>query len=122
MIPFTPFINRCWIPLSLVTLLAITILSLHPLDQLPEAPGSDKTHHLIAYMILAYPTSLRKPKRWHGIIVIFAIYSGLIEIIQPHVNRYGEWMDFLANISGILLGIILAFSTKKLAKRPTENL
>ena len=122
MIPFTPFINRYWIPLSLVTLLAITILSLHPLDQLPEAPGSDKTHHLIAYMILAYPTSLRKPKRWQGIIVIFALYSGLIEIIQPHVNRYGEWMDFLANISGLLLGIILAFSTKKFAKRPTENL
>ena len=29
----------------------------------------------------------------------FALYSGLIELIQPRVNRYGEWMDFMANVA-----------------------
>ena len=122
MIPSTQFINRYWIQLSLVMLLAITALSLHPLDNLPEAPGSDKTHHLIAYAALAYPASLRKPKRWQAIITIFALYSGLIELIQPHVNRYGEWMDFLANISGLIIGIALAFLINKLIKHPKQNL
>ena len=122
MIPLTQFINRYWIQLSLVMLLAITALSLHPLDNLPEAPGSDKTHHLIAYAALAYPASLRKPKRWQAIITIFALYSGLIELIQPHVNRYGEWMDFLANISGLIIGIALAFLINKLMKHPKQNL
>ena len=122
MIPLTQFINRYWIQLSLVMLLAITALSLHPLDNLPEAPGSDKTHHLIAYAALAYPASLRKPKRWQAIITIFALYSGLIELIQPHVNRYGEWMDFLANISGLIIGIALAFLINKLIKHPKQNL
>ena len=122
MIPLTQFINRYWIQLSLVMLLAITALSLHPLDNLPEAPGSDKTHHLIAYAALAYPASLRKPKRWQAIITIFALYSGLIELIQPHVNRYGEWMDFLANISGLIVGIALAFLINKLIKHPKQNL
>ena len=122
MIPLTQFINRYWIQLSLVMLLAITALSLHPLDNLPEAPGSDKTHHLIAYAALAYPASLRKPKRWQAIITIFALYSGLIELIQPHVNRYGEWMDFLANISGLIIGIALAYLIDKLIKYPKQNL
>ena len=122
MIPLTQFINRYWIQLSLVMLLAITALSLHPLDNLPEAPGSDKTHHLIAYAALAYPASLRKPKRWQAIITIFALYSGLIELIQPHVNRYGEWMDFLANISGLIIGIALAYLIDKLIKCPKQNL
>ena len=122
MIPSTQFINRYWIQLSLVMLLAITALSLHPLDNLPEAPGSDKTHHLIAYAALAYPASLRKPKRWQAIITIFALYSGLIELIQPHVNRYGEWMDFLANISGLIIGIALAYLINKLMKYPKQNL
>ena len=122
MIPLTQFINRYWIQLSLVMLLAITALSLHPLDNLPEAPGSDKTHHLIAYAALAYPASLRKPKQWQAIITIFALYSGLIELIQPHVNRYGEWMDFLANISGLIIGIALAYLIDKLMKYPKQNL
>ena len=122
MIPLTQFINRYWIQLSLVMLLAITALSLHPLDNLPEAPGSDKTHHLIAYAALAYPASRRKPKRWQSIITIFALYSGLIELIQPHVNRYGEWMDFLANISGLIIGIALAYLIDKLIKYPKQNL
>ena len=122
MIPLTQFINRYWIQLSLVMLLAITALSLHPLDNLPEAPGSDKTHHLIAYAALAYPASLRKPKQWQAIITIFALYSGLIELIQPHLNRYGEWMDFLANISGLLIGIAFAFLINKLMKHPKQNL
>ena len=117
MILLTQFINRYWIQLSLVMLLAITALSLHPLDNLPEAPGSDKTHHLIAYAALAYPASLRKPKQWQAIVTIFALYSGLIELIQPHANRYGEWMDFLANISGLFIGIMLALATNKIAKR-----
>ena len=122
MILLTQFINRYWIQLSLAMLVAITALSLHPLDNLPEAPGSDKSHHLIAYAALAYPASLRKPKRWQAIITIFALYSGLIELIQPHVNRYGEWMDFLANMSGLIIGIALAFLINKLIKHPKQNL
>ena len=33
--------------------LAIGYLSLTPLAELPEVPGSDKFHHLIAYSMLA---------------------------------------------------------------------
>jgi VanZ family protein len=32
------------------------------------------------------------------------LYDGLIEFIQPVVNRYGELNDFLANCTGVIIG------------------
>ena len=116
MMQLIEIIKRYWLSLSVLALLATTALSLSPLDGLAEAPGSDKTHHLIAYAAAAYPTALRKPKRWLIIILCFAIYSGLIEIIRSFINRYGEWMDLQANIGGLILGIMLAKLTNRLMR------
>ena len=84
------------------------ILSLWPLEELPPVPGTDKTHHLIAYAVLMLPTALRKPKKWKLFTLLFIAYSGAIELLQPYVNRHGEWLDVLANISGLFCGWILA--------------
>lgn len=113
--------KRYWRSLSVLIILVITTFSLSPLGSLPEAPGSDKTHHFIAYAALAFPTALRKPRQWPIIILGFALYSGLIELIQPHVNRYGEWMDFLANIGGLFIGVVLADLINKLEKHKTAK-
>jgi len=101
-------VGKYWFVLSVLLLLAVSFLSLSPLEELPEVAGSDKTHHLIAYALLAFPTALRKPNGWRYIILFFAIYSGAIEVIQPYVNRYGEWTDFIANLAGLLIGSIIA--------------
>lgn len=101
-------IQKYWLHLTLFLLTAITSLSLWPVAQLPEVPGTDKTHHFIAYAALAFPTVLRKPKGWQIIIFSFIIFSGLIELIQPFVNRYGEWLDMAANAFGLLCGFTLA--------------
>tara|TARA_B110001454_G_scaffold178181_1_gene170911 strand:- start:157 stop:435 length:279 start_codon:yes stop_codon:yes gene_type:complete len=79
-------------------------LSLYPLPELPEFSGTDKTHHLVAYFILALPSGLRKPKKWALFIFLFILFGGVIEMIQPYVNRYGEWLDFFANTIGVLIG------------------
>ena len=117
----TTFIRNQWLNLSAFLLVLITALSLYPLDNIPEAPGSDKTHHFIVYAALAFPTALRKPKRWPIMILYFALYSGLIELIQPHANRHGEWMDFLANGCGLLIGVALAYSTNQLERHKTSK-
>ncbi len=101
-------IKAYWIALTALTLAAITFLSLWPLPELPPVPGSDKTHHFIAYAILMLPTALRKPQKWPLIALSFVAYSGAIELIQPYVNRYGEWLDMLANTGGILCGFVMA--------------
>lgn len=79
----------------------------HPLQQLPAMPGSDKTHHIIAYAVLAMPTAIAMPRKLWMIAGLYLLLGGLIELIQPYVNRYGEWLDFFANASGVCLGTLL---------------
>ncbi len=110
-------IEKYWFLLSLCILLTITTASLWPIANLPSVPGSDKTHHLIAYATLVFPVALRKPNRWMLIVVFFIFYSGLIELVQPYVNRYGEWLDMLANTAGVVCGVALAAGIKAFSKR-----
>lgn len=107
---FIRFISRYYVLITCIIITLITVLSLSPLPQLPPAAGSDKAHHFIAYAALIFPVavSIKKASTLFTFFIGFAFYSGLIEIIQPYVNRYGEWLDMAANISGLLIGLLLA--------------
>jgi len=102
------FIETYWLALSLLLLSVITMLSLWPVPYLPDVPGTDKTHHFIAYGTLMLPAALARPKHWLWIGLGFIACSGVIELIQPYVNRYGEWLDLLANAAGVGCGIAVA--------------
>lgn len=102
------FIRKNWLLLTIVMILVITGLSLWPLKEMPKVPGNDKIDHFIAYLFLMLPTALRKPNKWLLLGLSFILYSGVIELIQPYINRHGEWLDMLANASGVVSGIIIA--------------
>lgn len=104
----TEIIARFYLLLSLLLLSTITLLSLWPVAHLPEVPGTDKTHHFIAYSALILPVAIKQHKQLWYFVLGFALYSGLIELIQPYVNRYGEWLDLAANSMGLLCGVALA--------------
>jgi len=108
MIRLLTFIKTNWAAFTLFTLAVITTLSLWPLGKLPSVPGTDKAHHLIAYAVLMFPTALRKPNKWILFGLLFIAYSGAIELLQPYVNRYGEWLDMVANTTGVVCGLIIA--------------
>ena len=103
-------IRKYWISSTLFILTIITLLSLWPLENLPPVPGTDKIHHFIAYGVLMFPTALRKPKYWLLFGLFFMGCSGAIELLQPYVNRYGEFQDFIANIAGLGCGLLIARS------------
>ena len=120
-ISITNFIKQFWQSITLLILALITISSLYPAEHLPQVPGSDKTHHFIAYCALMMPTALRRPKYWLAVALGFILYSGLIELIQPYVNRYGEWLDMAANAGGVLLAIIFTQGFYWLSQRIKPN-
>lgn len=107
MITLLTSIRKYWIPITLFILTVITVLSLRPLATLPSVPGNDKTHHFIAYAILMFPTALKKPNSWPIISLFFVGWSGAIELLQPYVNRYGEFQDLAANITGLVCGMLI---------------
>ena len=54
-------------------------------------------------------------------MVFFIGYSGLIELIQPYVNRYGEWLDMLANTAGVVCGVALATAINAVRNRRLKD-
>ena len=114
-------IRKYWIAFTVVILAGITCFSLMPLDELPDVPSSDKMHHFIAYTVLAFPAAFRRPYRWILFLVAFIAYSGVIELVQPFVNRYGEWLDMLANASGVVCGACVATVINRLSVIRAEN-
>jgi hypothetical protein len=107
-------IKKYWIFSTLFILTLITIFSLWPLATLPTVPGTDKTHHFIAYATLMLPTALKKPKYWFVITLFFIACSGAIELVQPYVNRYCDFEDLLANIGGLVSGFMIAAILNKI--------
>ena len=100
------------IPLTLIVTAVLTVAMLWPIHQPPPAPdGSDKVVHLIAFAALAFP--LARTGRI-GLIPVFvgaSVFGGLIEVIQPSFGRSADMQDWIADIAGVGLGILLGCST-----------
>ena len=111
------FLFENWKIYTTLIFVIITFLSLYPLKEQPSIPGSDKIHHLIAYLALSIGVGLRKPSNYLLVIVFFSFYSGLIEIVQPYVNRFGEIEDFLFNNLGIFIGLTLGIVINKILNK-----
>jgi VanZ family protein len=106
---------------TLLLLGTITALSLSPLPELPPGAQNDKLNHFVAYAALALPVALARPRLWLAVIAGLALWSGMIELVQPRVNRYGEWADFIANATGLGLGMLLAAGLRRLFPRPAAD-
>ena len=111
------FFYENWKIYTYLIFIIITFLSLYPLQEQPSIPGSDKIHHLIAYSALVIGVGLRRPSNYILIIIFFSFYSGLIEIIQPYVNRFREIEDFLFNNLGIFIGLTLGIFINKIINK-----
>lgn len=98
-------------------------LSLWPLEQLPPVPGGDKLHHFIAYATLALLAVFRR-QGIKGILLVATgaiALGGAVEIIQPYVNRHGEFEDFIANGAGVLIGITLGMLVRNQARKILDS-
>ena len=112
---------RNWHIFSLACLATITTFSLIPLPELPLPAGSDKLHHFVAYGTLMFPAALRGKRRWFVLALVYIAWSGGIELIQPFVNRNGEWLDLLANSIGVGVGALIGMLIRRLLLRDASN-
>ena len=103
------------IPITLAVTLILTVAMLWPLEAPPPAPdGSDKVIHLLAFAALSFP--LARTGRF-GLLPVFvgaSAFGGMIELIQPSFNRSADVNDWIADLIGVVVGILCGLMHRRL--------
>lgn len=109
----TPLVKKLWRPAchtQFVVLLAIyTLLGLASAPQETVGNYNDKLMHFTGYLAAAISISLAWPRShwWHRALFLLA-YSTAIECLQYFLpTRSFSLMDIAANLSGLLLGLVI---------------
>lgn len=109
-------------PLSLIVIAIIWYLSFFtpPETELNEIPYIDKMVHVCMYGGLSVTLwieylfrhcSLMLKRLITGAVVCPILMSGCIEVLQATCTetRSGDWMDFTANCTGVILASVLGY-------------
>ncbi|MBL4669736.1 MAG: VanZ family protein [Flavobacteriales bacterium] len=105
---------------AIIWLVVILILSGYPGNQLPKIAvwQFDKWVHTLMYGVLSFLVLIPYSKQFSvkgnrfkiGLfIILFGIfYGGFMEILQNNIfiNRSGNWIDFIANSLGAIIGVV----------------
>jgi VanZ family protein len=122
----TLFVILSWLWLSLVIIASLVPKPksyvrqmIRKLLRMMGRPDMDKNVHFIFYFLLVFFFIMAyKNTKWRAFILMGAIVvSGIIEIIQPiitHSSRKCDLNDFVYNVSGCLLGLIIALISEHL--------
>ena len=102
-----------WLSLGFSLIALILFLSLMPTSSIPKLGYNDKILHFMAYFVVAiWFVGIILPRYFLILGLLLLAFSYGIEILQGMTRyRQFEWLDLLANGSGIfaalLLGILL---------------
>lgn len=122
----TLFVILSWLWLSLVIIASLVPKPKSYIRQMIKKllrmmgrPDMDKNVHFFFYFLLVFFFIMAyKNTKWRAFIFLGTIVvSGIIEIIQPiitHSSRKCDLNDFIYNVSGCLLGLVLALSSELL--------
>ncbi|MCB1360515.1 MAG: VanZ family protein [Rhodobacter sp.] len=108
-------VNKLWLWRKIGLVLGVMIALLIAATMLSPIPGAryvvggiDKIYQAIAFAVLVFPLILTDSRRWKWVVPVAVLYGGLIELIQPTVGRHAEWLDWGADVTGVLMGAALA--------------
>ena len=108
-------------PLTLCVTLLVIFLSLYPFGHIElaaDVPLADKWTHMVMYAALAlvagweYRRCHAHPSLGGLLLVAFLLpvaLGGLLELVQNYCTTYrsGEWLDFVADAIGALVGVVV---------------
>lgn len=101
--------RKSGLALSIVLVLVVCAMTLSPMSGPGIViKGVDKIYHFAAFLAIIFPLILTDSKRWYWAVPLVIAFGGAIELIQPSVGRSAEWLDFGADLTGVLAGAALA--------------
>ncbi len=92
---------------ALAVLASLVVLFTPGDDELAALPGVDKVVHLVLFAVLAVTG------RWTGVparplVLLLTAYAALSEVLQAvlPLDRSGNLADLLADLAGVVIGLI----------------
>ena len=118
-ISIRPILIKYWLPV-LAWMIVISSLSSVPADNIPDlgVVGADKFVHFTEFLVFgilllrALSSNLKISLFWIAVlsIIVFCFYAAIDELHQLWIpGRCVDIFDFLADVSGALLGAFLYF-------------
>ena len=108
-----------------ISVALVTILSLIPSTAVPQAfQFWDKAQHSLAYIALAITGSLAFPQRVKLVCMGLLAHGAVVEIMQSALTttRFGDVFDWLADGTGILVGLgLYRYVLAKPAGKPEDS-
>lgn len=103
---------RFWIAIGLLLVLSVVwlLLAPAPLDGIPNPMGDKLTHALVFAAMTGWFAGLLRPDTW-WLLIAFMLGLGIsTEVAQGmmQIGRVAEWRDFLADVAGIAVALLLA--------------
>ena len=122
-------------PLTLICLALVWYLSLFivmPEMPMGDVPFIDKWEHLVMYggtctvMWIEYIRCHDRLNFWKLFLLAWLgpiLMSGLLELLQKYctTTRQGEWLDFLANSTGVTLAVGIGLIIWKIKSSRSRN-
>jgi len=96
-----------------MVIVAMLIVCLLPVRELPNTGLNDKLEHTTAYVLLTLWFAGLYPRSRYWVVALGLFLMGVtIEFAQAamHMGRQGDVRDVIANSAGIAAGIALAFA------------
>ena len=100
-------------------LVVTTVLLLIPSYNIPKAfDFYDKAQHVLVFVTLSVVGLLAFAKHGKTVVLGLICYGGLMEVLQSLLTttRHGEWLDWLTDGVGILVGVGTYLASLKFAK------
>jgi VanZ family protein len=118
-------------PISFLLALAIVLLSLLPIPDVRmtvEVPLVDKWTHMVMYGVLTlviWLEYIRAHRQMRGLRLLLLAFlapiamGGALELMQAYLTtcRSGEWLDFVANSIGAVVGAGCGLLASRLRER-----
>ena len=114
------FLDSYSYAVTAIALATITFASLSPRGSSGD-PGAvgipDSIAHIVAYAVVIFFRAATPSANlvWPGFAVL--VWSILIELLQPLVGRSANLHDVLANATGVIVGILIGYSLRRLLLR-----
>ena len=99
--------NYLDISLTLLVLVILSVTLLWPLNEPHPGPEwGDKLVHFTAFAALSFPLASTGRFNLLPVFIGASAFGGVIELVQPNFSRNADVNDWIADIAGVLIGII----------------